>query len=99
MRKRHCPVGIDEAEMKCETCPYKRVIIVEMKHNYGEHSEETELLRYLRDNILNQTPEGQELIRLYYEWSPVIVEMIEEDEEFRTQVKEMIDGIAKMIQE
>jgi protein-S-isoprenylcysteine O-methyltransferase Ste14 len=46
MRKRHCPVGIDEAEMKCETCPYKRVIIVEMKHNYGEHLSKDKLFSF-----------------------------------------------------
>jgi len=60
---------------------------------YGEHSEQTDLLRYLRDNVLSQTPEGQEIIKLYYELSPVIVEMINEDEEFRQQVKGMIDGV------
>jgi len=60
---------------------------------YGEHSEETELLRYLRDNILNQTPEGREIIRLYYEWSPVIVEMMNEDDELKGQVREITDMI------
>jgi hypothetical protein len=66
---------------------------------YGEHSEQTELLRYFRDNVLYTTPEGQELIRLYYEWSPVIVEMMKEDEEFKEQVKEMIDGVLELIME
>jgi hypothetical protein len=37
----------------------------------------------LRDNILSQNPEGQEIIRLYYELSPVIVKAIEEDEELK----------------
>ncbi|MEE8381606.1 MAG: hypothetical protein V3R78_07010, partial [Thermodesulfobacteriota bacterium] len=32
---------------------------------YGDHSEEVELLRYVRDSILSQTPVGQEIIRLY----------------------------------
>jgi hypothetical protein len=58
---------------------------------YGEHSEETELLRYLRDNVLSKTLEGQELIRLYYKWSPVIVEIMNEDEQFKAQVKETLD--------
>ncbi|MCK4825688.1 hypothetical protein KA005_58615, partial [bacterium] len=40
---------------------------------YGEYSPETEILRGYRDNILSKTSEGQEIIRLYYEWSPVIV--------------------------
>jgi hypothetical protein len=51
----------------------------------------------LRDNILNQTPAGQELIRLYYELSPVIVQMMNEDEEFRARVKEMIDGVLPLL--
>jgi len=64
---------------------------------YGEHSEEVNILRYFRDNVLSQTPEGQEIIKLYYQWSPMIVKMMEEDEEFREEVKEMIDGILPMI--
>ena len=40
---------------------------------YGEYSEETELLRNLRDDVLIQTPEGQGIIRLYYQLSPMIV--------------------------
>ena len=66
---------------------------------YGGHSEETELLRYLRDNILNQTPEGQEIIGLYYKFSSMIVEMMNDDESFKAQVKEMIDGILDLIME
>jgi len=34
---------------------------------YGEDSEEVELLRYFRYNVLSKTPEGREIIRLYYE--------------------------------
>ena len=66
---------------------------------YGEHSKKTSLLRYLRDNVLSQSPGGQEIIRLYYEWSPVIVEVINEDEEFKAQLKEMIDGMLPLIRE
>jgi hypothetical protein len=60
---------------------------------YGEDSEEVEILRYLRDNVLARTPNGQEIIRLYSQWSPVIVEAMEGDVEFKEEVKEMIDGI------
>jgi hypothetical protein len=60
---------------------------------YGEDSDETVLLGYIRDNVLTQTPEGQEIIRLYYKLSPVIVQMMNEDEEFKAQVKKMIDGV------
>ena len=66
---------------------------------YGEFSKETELLRYLRDNYLSKTPEGQEIIRLYYQWSPMIVKMMEEDEEFEQEVKETIGGVLMLITE
>jgi hypothetical protein len=64
---------------------------------YGEHSEQIELLRYIRDNVLTQTPEGQEIIRLYYQWSPAIVKAMEQDEEFKEEMKEMIDGVLGLI--
>jgi len=72
-------------------CPVEKV--------YKEDSEEAELLRYFRDYVLSQTPEGQELIRLYYEWSHRIVKTMEEDEEFKEQVKEIIDRILPLIGE
>lgn len=64
---------------------------------YGEGSEETKIIRYIRDNILKQTPEGQEIIKLYYELSPTIIKAMEQDEEFKAEVKEMIDGVLGMI--
>jgi len=64
---------------------------------YGQQSQETELLRYMRDSVLSQSPEGKELITLYYEWSPAIVKAMEEDEEFKEEVKEIIDGILPLI--
>ena len=36
-------------------------------------------------------------VSLYYEWSPAIVEAMEEDEGFKEEVKEMIDGILPLI--
>ena len=65
---------------------------------YGEDSKEVELLRHIRDNVLSKTPEGREIIKLYYQWSPAIVKVMEEDEEFRAQVKEMIDGVLLLIE-
>jgi hypothetical protein len=73
----------------CDLCPTLQI--------YGEHSEKTEFLRSFRDNILIQTPEGQELIKLYYEWSPVIVQAMEADESFKAEVKELIDGLLPLI--
>ena len=65
---------------------------------YGEHSEEVELLRYFRDKVLNKTPMGQEIIRLYYQWSPMIVEMIENDREYKGWVKEKLEEILPLIE-
>ena len=64
---------------------------------YGEHTEKTESLRYFRDNILGKTPEGKEIIRLYYKWSPVIVRAMKDDKEFKGEVKALIDKILPMI--
>lgn len=70
-----------------------------LENIYGEHSEEAEILRQFRDNTLSKTPEGQEIIRLYYEWSPLIVKAIAEDEGFKEEVKETIDGFLPLIRE
>ena len=55
------------------------------------------MLRHFRDTVLSKTSEGQELIRLYYTWSPVIVQAIQEDEESKEDIKQMIDGVLPMI--
>jgi hypothetical protein len=64
---------------------------------YDEDSEETELLRYIRDNILSKTQEGKELIKRYYQWSPVIVMLMEHDKEFKEEVKAVVDEILAML--
>ena len=66
---------------------------------YGTDSAETELLRSLRDNVLSKSQEGQELITLYYQWSPVIIRAIEADENFKEEMKEIIDSILLIIGE
>lgn len=66
---------------------------------YGENSEEAALLRYIRDNVLRQTPAGQEIIRLYYQLSPAIVKAMEEDNKFKEEIQELIDGIFLLIGE
>ncbi len=40
---------------------------------------------------------AQEIISLYYEWSPVIVKSKEEDEEFNQDLTEKIDGVLELI--
>jgi len=72
-----------------EACPTEEI--------YGAYSEETELLRYFRDNVMSKTLEGQEIIRLYYELSPTIVRTMKENEVFKEEVKEIIDGFLPLI--
>ncbi len=64
---------------------------------YGEYSEEVELLRDFRDEVLSQSPVGHEIVELYYQWSPMIVRAMEEDEAFKAEVKDVIDGILPLI--
>jgi outer membrane protein assembly factor BamB len=64
---------------------------------YGEDSEEAELLKSFRDNVLSKTPEGQKIEKLYYEWSPVIVKEMENNEAFKEEVKEIIDEILSLL--
>jgi hypothetical protein len=54
-------------------------------------------MRYVRDNILKSTAEGQELIKLYYQLSPAIVKEMKENKEFKEQVKGMINGVLTLI--
>lgn len=64
---------------------------------YDKDSEEVEALRVFRDNVLSKTQEGRELITLYYQWSPVIVKAMEQDEEFKQEIKDIVDEILPMI--
>ena len=41
---------------------------------------------------------GNELIKLYYQWSPVIVRAMEADEEFKEDVKDMVDELLGMVE-
>ena len=65
-----------------------------------EDSREKDLriLRKFRDEVLSKTPAGQKLIRLYYAWSPVIVEAMEADENFMKQVQKIFDGIMPLVE-
>jgi hypothetical protein len=65
---------------------------------YGEDSAEAGLLRCVRDSVFNRTPEGREIIRLYYQWSPLLVKAMEADAEFKQWVMETIDSVLPMIE-
>ena len=66
---------------------------------YGDTSEEIKLLRYFRDKILDKTQEGREYIRLYYQWSPLIVKAMKEDKEFTKNIKEIFDEVLILVDE
>ena len=65
---------------------------------YGESSEQVQLLRNFRDTVLKETPEGQQLIKLYYEWSPLLARALDKDDGFRAEIREMIEGIVPVVQ-
>ena len=78
------------SESAPSTCPIESL--------YGEHSKETELLRYFRDTVLSKTPEGQKIIKLYYQWSPVLIKMMGGNEEVKDTVKAMINRVLPLIE-
>ncbi len=51
------------------------------------------MLRIIRDSILSASPEGQEIIRLYYQWSPLLTKLVERNEELRKEFQEVIAGV------
>ncbi len=64
---------------------------------YGEDSEEVELLRALRDEVLSKTPEGREIIQQYYNFSPLLIEAMKADEGFKNEVENVIDEVLMII--
>ena len=64
---------------------------------YGEDSGEIALLKSLRDEVLSNSPEGEEIIKLYYQWSPLIVGAMKGDERFKGELKMLIDEVLAMI--
>ena len=51
------------------------------------------------DNVLSKVPMGEELIKLYYQLSPVIVKGMEESDLVRAWVKKRIGDILLLIRE
>jgi len=64
---------------------------------YGEHSPEVKLFKTFRDSFLSTFPAGKEFVRLYYKWSPVMVDRIVTDEAWRTYMKFLADGIMPLV--
>lgn len=64
---------------------------------YGEFSEEVLLLRWFRDTVLSTTPEGKQIIKVYYQWSPLLLKAMDDDKELQGDVKEVVDHLLKLI--
>ncbi len=64
---------------------------------YGENSEEVYLLRKFRDDVASTTPQGKQLIRLYYQWGPLLAAAIEKNEAFKAETKKLLDTILPVI--
>ena len=62
----------------------------------GASNPRLDTLRNIRDKYLNQSTSGRTLIQLYYTWSPVLVQAMQEDEAFKEQVKEIVDTILEV---
>jgi hypothetical protein len=60
---------------------------------YGAHSAAVQTLRAVRDNILSQTPEGREIIKLYYQWAPMVTMAVRNDRALKAEMQELLDGI------
>jgi protein-S-isoprenylcysteine O-methyltransferase Ste14 len=43
-RRHHCPLEIDRPELACDSCPYRRVILVEIDHSQKGHVSGSSLL-------------------------------------------------------
>jgi len=75
----------------CRVCP--------ILCGLGADSEETALLRTFRDEVLSETAEGREIIKLYYQWGPLVARAMEADEEFKEDVTEIIKEILPIVGE
>ena len=82
------PIAIDFGEL-INSCAVEEL--------YGAYSNKAKLLRDLRDNVLNTTPEGREIVRLYYQLSPEIVRLMRTDGTFKERVKALIDGMLPLV--
>ena len=65
---------------------------------FGSDNPQLGALRVLRDEVLRQSSEGNELIELYYSWSPLLVEAMQQDGKLKEEVKEMMRWFLPMLE-
>jgi len=63
----------------------------------GEDADAIDYLRNVRDTYLKNSPEGREIIRLYYQWSPFLVQAVGADEELKKEMKAVIDDFLQLM--
>jgi rhodanese-related sulfurtransferase len=83
--------GVGDACEEKNLCPAEAV--------YGENSEEVMLLRDFRDSVLHKTAEGRKAITLYYALSPVLVNMMTQDDGFKGRLRAAIDRVLPELKE
>jgi hypothetical protein len=70
---------------------------------YGENSEETELLKNYRNEVLSKTTIGLKIIKTYYKFSPTVTKLLEQMPLIKSKAKSFIDsmlpGIRKKVEE
>jgi hypothetical protein len=81
---------LTDYNVKIRCCP--------MTFALGSDANDLNTLRRFRDEVLSKTPVGQEIIKLYYQWSPAIVKAMEQDEEFKKDVKNLVEEVLGMIE-
>ena len=40
-RRNHCPLGLDDPNLQCASCPFRRIIFLEIDHDGNEHRSKT----------------------------------------------------------
>ena len=64
---------------------------------YEKNHDEVKILKLIRDEVLSKTPEGREIIKLYYQWSPVLLNAVEDDKILKRNLKKLIDDFLRMV--
>lgn len=83
-QEENCPSAFDE-------CPFGNAL--------NSDQVKIETLRRFRDEVLSKTPAGRAYIKLYYQWGPVVVQMMKEDEELKKEVKVVLEELFPLIEE
>lgn len=71
-----------------ELCPAEMI--------YGEDSPEVAFLRDFRDTILGKTPEGRQVIQLYYDLSPAMALAMQDDVDLASEIKAIADSLLRL---